>query len=313
VNGPILLHIGYHKTGSGWLRRLFFPDPRSGFGWLGKDPGKHPIRRLVREPALRFDVERSRARFEELARPSEEAGLVPALSFERLTGHPFSGGYDGKEIADRLAAVFPTGRVLAVVREQRAIIRSIYKQYVRDGGGATLEEFLDPPTTPSARGPLFDLGFYEYDRLHSYYRRLFGTERVLVLAYEQFVGDPAAFVRAIADFMGRPLAEGVVASLPFTTRSNRSPGAAGIELARRINRLGGVPSEIAPAPLIRSKRLKRLARRAEGARFPGSLDRRLEARLSETIDERVSGFYAESNRRTAELTGLPLSSYGWEL
>src|SRR5207249_4652293 len=94
VPGPVLLHVGYHKTGSGWLRRVFFCNPQTGFGWLGKDPGRHPIRRLVAARPLEFDAAAFRGEFEELARPLEEQGLFPVLSFERLTGHPDSGGYD---------------------------------------------------------------------------------------------------------------------------------------------------------------------------------------------------------------------------
>jgi hypothetical protein len=313
MKGPILLHVGYHKTGSGWLRRCFFIEPRTGFGSLGKDPASHPVRGFVLEPSLSFDHRAFQARFEELTAPVEAAGLVPVLSFERLVGHPFSGGYDSKELADRLAAVFPTGRVLVVVREQRAIISSIYRQYVREGGPCTLEAFVEPPRTPSARAPMFDLRFYEYHRLIAYYLELFGPERLLVLAYKQLAEDPRAYVSAIAGFAGLRLNEDVLASLPFDARSNPSPSATAIELARRVNRLGGRANEIAPAPLIRSKVLKRLSRHLEHVRFPEMLDVGTERRFGETIGRHIAGFYAESNRRTAELTGLDLAAYGWAL
>ncbi len=307
----ILLHIGYHKTGSGWLRRHFFVDPRTGFGSLGKDPGKHPVRRLVAQPSLTFDAASFRARFDELIEPVAAEGRIPVLSFERLSGHPFSGGYDSKEIADRLLAVFPEGRVLAVVREQRSIILSAYKQYVREGGSCSLRSFLAPPFTPSMRAPLFDLRFFQYDHLLSRYRKLFGPERVLILTYEQFIEDPAVFVAAIARFAGGTLDDEVLASLPFATKSNPSPSASAIELRRRVNHLGGVRTEIAPDPFIESKRLQRLARRIERTRLPTVLDARLEARLVKTVGEAVGSLFVESNRATAELAGLDLASHGW--
>ena len=63
---PLLLHIGYHKSGSGWLRRLFFSNPVSGFGWVGKKSRDHPVRRLVAARPFEFDAAASRAEFEPL-------------------------------------------------------------------------------------------------------------------------------------------------------------------------------------------------------------------------------------------------------
>jgi hypothetical protein len=312
VPGPILLHIGYHKTGSGWLRRCFFNDPRTGFGWLGKDPGRHPIRRLVQARPFEFDPEAFRAEFEELMRPPEEAGLFPVTSFERLSGHPFSGGYDAKAVADRLAAVFPEARVLVAVREQRRIIASTYAQYVRSGGALSARDFLDPPRSPSARAPVFDLRHFEYHRLLSYYRDLFGPERVLVLAYEQFVEDPAAYVSRIAGFAGLSLPDEVLGSLPFDERSNPAPSAAALALRRGLNRLG-VRTDVNPGPLFPSKRVLALARRVEELPLPHGLEERSDAALRRLVAEVVGDRYAGSNRITAELAGIDLGRYGWIL
>ena len=60
------------------------------------------------------------------------------VSFPRLSGHPYSGGYDSRMIADRVAEVFPEARILIVIREQRSMIVSTYKQYVNAGGEARL-------------------------------------------------------------------------------------------------------------------------------------------------------------------------------
>jgi hypothetical protein len=312
VPGPILLHIGYHKTGSGWLRRLFFNDPRTGFGWLGKDPGKHPIRRLVQARPFEFDPAGLRADFEELMRPAEASGLFPVISFERLSGHPFSGGYDSKEIADRLAEVFPEARIFVALREQRSIVVSTYKQYVRSGGTASLLGFLKPPPPPSVRVPLFDLRHFEYHHLVSYYRGLFGSERVLVLTYEQFAEDPAAYVSRIAAFASLTLGEDVLGSLAFDELSNPAPSAAALAVRRRLNRLS-IRTEVNPAPLLNSKRVLRLARRVERMPLPRPVEQKSEATLARMVADVVGERYLESNRVTAELTGIDLASYGWTI
>jgi hypothetical protein len=309
----LLVHIGYHKSGSNWLRQLFFSNPRTGFGWVGKSPGDHPVRRLVAARALEFDADASRAEFEPLIRRIEDDGLFPVVSFERLSGNPFSGGYDSKEIADRLAAVFPGARVLVVIREQRSMIVSTYKQYVREGGALPLERFVEPLTSKSMRVPWFDLRHFEYHHLLSYYRDLFGAEAVLALTFEQFVRDPAEFVASIGCFAERQLPADVLASLPFNSRPKLAPSAAGVELRRRLNKLG-VRSDLNPAPVIRSAAVKKLAQRTGRPRLvPDGLEVRIQARLRETAAEAVGDRYVESNRATAQLTGIDLASLGWML
>lgn len=308
---PILLHIGYHKTGSRWLRFLFFGNPQTGFGWVDKAGPDHPVRRLVGARPLEFDAEQSRAEFEPLLQKLVDEGLSPVVSFERFSGNPFSGGYDSKEIADRLVQVFPDARVLVVVREQRSMILSTYKQYVREGGALPVRKFMLPPTSRSMRVPWFDLRHFEYDHLLAYYHRLYGAEAVLARPYEQFVADPASFVEQIARFAGRPLDEETLAKLPFESKTNPGPPATAIAARRMLNGLG-VRSDLNPAPPLASPVFWRLGKRIDRLSLaPQGVVAKEEAKLRRTIEETVGERYVESNRRTAELIGVDLGSYGW--
>jgi Sulfotransferase family len=308
---PVLLHIGYHKTGSRWLRHLFFGNPATGYGWVDKAGEEHPVRRLVAVRPFEFDADRARAEFEPLLRKIVDAGLSPVVSFERLSGNPFSGGYDSKEIADRLVQVFPEGRVLVVVREQRSMIVSTYKQYVREGGALPVSKFMRPPTSRSRRVPLFDLRHFEYHHLIAYYRRLFGPERVLALPYEQFRSDPRSFVRRLAEFAGRPLSDEQLDALPFDSRTNPGPPATTIAARRWLNVIG-VRTDLNPAPPLANPFFWRLGKRID--RFDLAPPRAVmheEEKLRRIVAEKVGDLYAESNRRTVELTGVDLASYGW--
>jgi hypothetical protein len=308
---PVLVHIGYHKTGSRWLRFRFFGNPQTGFGWVDKTAPDHPVRRLVGARPFEFDAASSRAAFEPLLRSIEGDGLFPVVSFERFSGNPFSGGYDSKEIADRLVEVFPEARVLAVVREQRSMIVSTYKQYVREGGALPPRRFLHSPASKSMRVPWFDLRHFEYHHLLSYYRRLFGPDAVLALTYEQFVADPSAFVEQIARFAGRPLGSDVLASLPFDAKANPGPPATAIAARRLLNGLG-VCTDLNPAPLFPSPAVRRLGKRIDRvALAPRRIVVREEAKLRQIVADAVGDRYVESNRRTAGLTGIDLGAYGW--
>ena len=311
-----LLHIGYHKTGTNWLQDEVFGNPETGYRWLGKRPLSHPVHRLVRDRPFEFDADAVREQFAPLVRKAEDAGLVPVVSFPRLSGHAFSGGYDSQELADRLHGVFPDARVLIVIREQRSMIVSAYKQYVPAGGVSTIEAFLSPDPE-SRRIPRFDFGHFAYDRLIRYYHSLFGSEAVHVLPYEQFVRDGRAFVAGIGEAGGRPIPDDVLDRLPYGKRSNSAQSAYAVELSRPLN-LFGRRSDLNPEPIFRSKLLFSLARqvrRLDPARVPFLRERAAEseAALRRIVEERVGDRYVESNRATAELTGLDLASYGWML
>jgi hypothetical protein len=310
----VLVHIGYHKTGTNWLQHDVFSNPAAGYAWLGQK-SDDPVRRFVNERPFEFDATVVRGALEERIRAVEAQGLYPVVSLERLSGHPFSGGHDAPQIADRLRAVLPEGRILIVIREQRSMIVATYKQYVKAGGAGTLVQFLKPRTDRAAAARLFDFRFFEYEHLIGYYRSLFSPDDVLVLPYEGLTRDGRGFVEAIAGFAGRPVPGEVLDRLPYGTPSNPSPSALTIEVVRRLNRL--TPrSELDPAPIVEWRRARRLAERLKTdailERGPMQVPaERAEARLRRMVDELVGERYRESNRATAELTGLDLGSYGW--
>jgi hypothetical protein len=298
---PVLIHIGYPKTATSWLRPRFFGNPDTGYLWLSNSKGQ-PVHRIVRDRPLEFDGADVRREFEPLLREADQANLLPVVSLERLSGHAFSGGFDSKQIADRLREVFPEARILAVVREQRSMILSTYTQYVREGGTLPLKHFIKPRSTKSMRVPSFDLRHFQYHHLLSYYRRLFGPERVLALTYEQFVRDPADFVSKVARFAGRPVESDVLASLPFDTRSNPSPSAAAIELRRRLNWLG-FEGELNPDPPFRGARVARAVRQlSDWVERSGVLPRAVGAQRDEAhhriISRRVRDVYVESKDKS---------------
>ena len=314
---PVLIHIGYHKTGTNWLQRELFRESATGYRWLGKRPASHPIWAIVNARALEFDAASVRAGLEPRVRKAEDLGAVPVVSLERLSGHPFSGGHDAAQIAERLRAVFPHSRVLAVIREQRTMIVSTYKQYVKAGGACTLEQLLDPPTRQNWRIPSFDFRHFAYEHLIRRYHDLWGPENVLVLPYEQFVRDGRGFVERIAAFAGRPVPADALDRLPYAKRYNPSPSAATVAALRRLHKL--TPrTELNPAPLVESRLLGRLSEELEksdliGSRLPRRLTEQAEERLRKAVAEAVGDRYAAGNARTAELTGLDLAALGWRV
>jgi hypothetical protein len=312
--GPILVHIGYHRTATKWLRGVVFENPSTGFSLVGKDLADQAVKRLFIERPLDFDAVGLRGAFDPLLANAEAAGLIPVLSTPSLSGHPFSGGRDSKEIADRLKQVFPEARVLIVIREQRSMIVSTYKQYVKAGGACTLSRFLDPP--PKWRIPAFDFGHFEYDRLIRYYRSLYGREAVLALPYEQFVEDRRAFVQSIAELAGHSVPQDVLQRISVSPR-NKARSALATSVSRPLNHLCPA-TDVNPSPVLESTLMLSLASRVRKVDLrkiaaTRALAVRSEKRLRNQIAEAVGDRYAASNRATAELIGVDLGAYGWSV
>jgi hypothetical protein len=311
-----LIHIGYHKTGSSWLQKYLFSTKAGvGFTTFSKGPDG-PINRLIVSPnPLDFDPAAARRRFRRLIREARDAGLVPIVSSERLSGHPLTGGHDSKELAERLAAVFPDGRLLIVIREQREMVLSSYRQYVKAGGAWSLRKFLHPPVDTRVRTPLFDPSHFAYDRLIRTYQQLFGDDRVLVLPYELLRTEPQLFVGSIAEFAGVDLLQDYLDNLPIDARPNLASSRAATRIKRAVNRLVAC-SDLNPAPLVDAPRLEAFARRhvdVVDRVIPGSIAERLERGDRERVAEAVGSRFDASNGTTSAACRLDLAAYGYSV
>jgi hypothetical protein len=231
------------------------------------------------------------------------------VSHERLSGAPMQGGVDAREIADRLYATFPDGRVLIVVRRQPEMLASVYKQITTRGlNRDSYDHFLANRVMTGRYSPV--LGFLEYHHLIGYYRERFGADRVLVLAYEMLLADPTDFVGRIAEFAGmdRP------AHVP-TTKENVGLPTAAIAALRYLNiaaRLVGVDRWLVgprAKPKIVNARLK-LVRRI-GRFAPAATSRRIEETWSAKTEAFLADRLAASNRLTAEMSGIDLAALGY--
>jgi hypothetical protein len=256
-------------------------------------------RQLVRREILGahplwYDEQSVRACIEPRLAEARATGRVPVLSHELLVGHPVSGGHNSTVAAERLRALFPGARVLIVIREQRQMLLSLYKQYVRGGGPGSLRRYLHP--RGAKRAPVFDFRYLEYDRIIGHYRERFGPGNVLVLSFESLCSDRLAFCSALLEFAGaRPLRD--------VAHSRLNVGLSGFTAAV----LGRVNA------LFDSEGSGVVARRLKGldAHVPRALASWGDRRLRTLIDREVGQRFADSNRRTAELTGLDLAAHGY--
>ncbi len=241
MTARILLHIGYHKTATSWMQQRLFVHAH-GYHQIARHPEvwKH----IVGPHGLLFDPEAMRAVIRTGLADLPE-GMVPVISSEILSGHPFFGGMGSDDYARRLKAIAPDARILISVRSQLRVLTSVYMQYLVRGGTVSPQLFFagDP-----------ELGFFgfraehfEYHRLVRLYQELFGAENVHVITQESLKADMDRATRRLAEFAGNTAFDGV---LP-THRSAYAPSYPeyAVPILRRINKLQ--KSVLTPAPTIK--------------------------------------------------------------
>ncbi|MCB2128993.1 MAG: hypothetical protein KDE03_07910 [Rhodobacteraceae bacterium] len=305
MGSRLLLHIGYHKTATSWMQqRLFVPDH-----------GYHQIARhaevwdhIVAPHGLMFDPAVMRGKID-LAMASCPDGLVPVISSEILSGHPFFGGMGSDDYARRLKAIAPDARILISIRSQKRILTSVYMQYLLRGGTMKPELFFAGDPELGFHG--FRAEHFEYHRLIALYQDLFGAANVHVITQESLKNDMDAATRRLAHFAGNETFDGVLPSQRKAYAPSYPEYA--VPVLRRINKFQ--KSVLTPAPTIRIgttpfgfyRGFGYVLRRPPFSWLLGRLHP-----VSDTVDRMFTGRFDDSNRKLAELAGayLDLTDYG---
>lgn len=303
---PLLIHPGYHKTGTTWFqRRLFVPA----FGYNPLLTHEEVFAYLIRPHGLTFDASGVRALIESRRSPAG-SGVVDVISSENLTGSPMHGGRESDEYANRLHQVAPDAHILLTVREQMKMLTAIYMQYVQ-------RAMTEKPQSFFANQPV--MGYYafapehfEYHRLVAHYRSLFGVDKVMVTNQETLARAPLDLAKRIADFAG-VTAQWNPADLVTAPESPSAPEGMAPVL-RRINHLRSGPAGL--GPIIDLGNFGRsIYRSAAGFGRLSSVRSALKTYkpVSREVERRYKGFYADSNRQLKAMLGDSIDLKGYEM
>lgn len=226
----VIVHIGYHKTGTTWFQKRFYPRVTS-HRYIHRERVRHAF---IEDSAFRFDP----------AAVPERLGVAPGediiLCEEGLSGYLHNGGLLGhfsRAMAQRLHQAFPDATIVVFIRSQPEMVASCYQQYVRGGGTHSPQRYLFPDlylhgaASEAHRIPRFSFDLFDYLPLIETYAELFGRERVKVYAYEAMRADPAAFIARFSRELGVEVDEAAA----LTGRENGSYALPLIGLARAMN------------------------------------------------------------------------------
>ncbi len=296
----LLIHPGFHKTGTTWLQDELFADSRVFNALMTHDDVD---RLIVRPHDFLFDPAVARS---QVAARSVSDGRINVISSEILSGNPFYGLREGRVLADRLHAVAPDARIVLTVRAQAPVLRAHYQQYVKRGGMLKPATFFDQHCEPGYCG--FDLDLMQYHLFAEYYAGLFGDDRVLVLPQEVLAKNPDGFFDALMHFTGF---DAVAAGATISRRrgSGISPPMGGTPLFRFANRLRAAPLQ--PAGLSGFEWLGNAFFKL-GYRATFGSEQQL-AKLRTALTPLIADRYARSNRLLQRFVPFALAELGYEI
>ena len=308
------LHIGYPKCGSTFLQNCYFTQENGFCNLMIHAP--HEFRDFILHDFLIAD---SISYSWKLPPLNEKLGLKNniGLSSEDFVTSPV----DYSLLLDRWRELFPTSKVLVVIRSQPDLIYSWYIQLVNAGYFRDIHQFT--------REILWDSQRSIWDRLHYDSVVRVTTEKfsdVKIVMYESMLSDFDGYLRNLNMFFGTD------AVIP-NEKHRESPSDTIVLTMRTLNRLFrhgyGLPMmSILPSYNIGPGRgrVNNVALPVEGNRRNNvrKWSKRI-AKIMPIIDRRIGNRqiyreeyknlfverFGESNKRLRELTGLDLAKHDY--
>ncbi len=204
INLPLVLHIGYHKTGTTFLQNNIFSKHPEIF-YIGQPFENKIIQKAIREFKMEHDLDFDSNRIVSII--SNELDKYPAeffvdkkvimISLESLHSGDEWFGRNIVTMSHRLKNTFPEAKIILGIRSQAKYIESNYKEYIIHGGKLNFNFFL-------YNSYLFNRCLYpklNYDRVITLYRKLF-DDNFYVYIYEKFFTNIDKELQKICHFIG---------------------------------------------------------------------------------------------------------------
>jgi len=318
INDNLLIHIGYHKTGTTWLQNELFRSENNVFEPLSlQAKGRSTLSWdfLIGQDGYllsSFESNKEVIKASLLKILKQKGGCcskVFVLTSERFSGHPHAGGFEAKILANRLNDIFPKAKILIVIREQRSFIKSLYFQYLSKVGAGvlSLKRYL---CLPYDTIPYFSPNNLNFNLLVEYYFELFGRENVLVLPYELFKLDPIEYVGKIGIFINREIE---IDESRFQVLHNTNRRTFVLYYFRYLNFFIRRKS-LNFYSIYSNKYSRYLAIKIQSTLMlltPKLFDKWLNFRTQKYIQDWVGNRYELSNSKLSDLINIDLSKYGY--
>jgi len=302
---PQVLHIGFSKCASTYLRSLF---------------RAHPSVHLVFKSGFFtpfLETEMTFPEYQSLFLDSP--GIVNVESDEHLTlpgVHPTLGVRttnlaEFERVAERIREYLPDIRIIMVIRNQASLIVSRYSEYLITGGSLSFDRFADELLGDTSGGNVWYQNYY--CRMIGMLEQRFPRDHILVLLQEAMREDASTTASTIAEFIGLhdtlKLRDGL-------RSERRSLSAAGMRLLASINgriirrpSFGGAPPATR-VPLFVFRNVVRAVRACDYYAL-ARISPKSSAVMTADRSRRILAHFREDNLRLQEYFGRDLAALGY--
>jgi hypothetical protein len=308
----MFIHIGYHKTATTWLQQVVFPK-HSQINYLNAYDDLFTLTQqisLLSEHDFNLEARSFSTIYDKHSVKND--GSINLISWEGFVGDPFCRISTGYQNANRLNMLFPKAKILIVIRNQLEIIKSLYRQYIQEGGTASLEKFYNPSHMTRIR---FSKEYLFYDKLISHYIDLFGNDSVCVLLYEDIKNDSDNFINGITRFLGvKNYSDHKKEQMKSDIR-NKSLSPISISVMRILNHVSIStfnPGTIIPASILSTAKTRKFMKNYVDPALLSSFKDR-DMNIPPSIQKNIISTYSRGNQFMSDVLGLQLNRFNYPL
>lgn len=284
----MIVHIGYHKTGSTFLQNSIFPH-LEGIEYHTFQECKKLFRELT--VTGKTDVEKLRNHL----RHKEDQ----LYSYEGLVGLIGSGQFaqNNAQVLKELGFQ----KIILSIRRQDRLLESVYRQYIQVGGKMGPKDFLKSEL-------FYHKDYFNFWWIYKMYAKLFGEYNILIINQESLFKDQSAVIKELEQFTESKLNPTASA----TGGKNESLSNPSLALMRMVNRLV-FPSRETSNPLNRGLKVRWL--RLLSQNFLDPYFFRFFSEQKDVIEEsarlKLLEEQRESNRKLDDKCQGDLKSFGY--
>lgn len=173
----MIIHVGYPKSGSSFLQKNVFPNLTLN-KYFDVDITRKLLKNLIQDDDIDYK------------RPTLEKGLYSSENLLTI-GNPQVN--KRTSIAKRLKEA-GFNKVIILIRNQKTMIDSFYRQYIQDGGCVSFNFYLEN---------FVILNVLHYNKTINLYRKIFSQENIKVIMVET-LKDQKTFDE-LSDFIGEKI------------------------------------------------------------------------------------------------------------
>ena len=193
VSKKIFVHIGYPKSATTFLQNNFF-NKIENINYINHNKELH-------ENILFNDVnfQNKEDILKSIKYYEDQRDIL--ISHEGIIRNVYLGCLNFYANCKKIFDIFGENtKILICLRNQRDIIKSIYKYYIFCGGTSTFDRLINPKIKQSVAS-YFKINVLNYFLLIQMYESFFGKKNIHIFLYEEFKQNPLKIINGICSFM----------------------------------------------------------------------------------------------------------------